>query len=169
MCNLERRSALGNSQRVLLVKKDYLGQELDILRFTQSFKPWKRCHKISELPPVGEPILSQLLSSSLLAPPANSKIKWNPGRSEFSARTGADKMRLRFREDSLSVEMRGEEELISVIRQNDGLISLKLPAGEALASVIHDNNVFRLTLYNLQNYSHLHILIFILAYIIRNF
>ena len=168
VCNMERSSAIGRSRRLLLVKKDHLGQELDFLRFTQSHNFFQRSVKLNRKQPCLNTMLSNLLSSCLTDPPSNSKIKWNSSKTEFTLRTGADNLRLAFSEDRIVVESTGAVSIVSV-NKISGILFMHKVGGTGLAKISHDNNLFRIKLYKVALFSQLQTLMIVLAYIIRNF
>ena len=168
VCNMEKSSAVRGSCRLLLVKKDHLGQELDFLRFTQCHKFFRRCVKLDMKQSCLRTMLSKLLSSCLTDPPSNTKIKWNSCKTEFTLRTGADKLRLIFSGDHISVESRGTVSMVSVSKIS-GVLFMNKVGGTGLAKFSQDNNLFRLKLYKVALFSQLQTLMIVLAYIIRNY
>ena len=153
---------------MLLVKKDHLGQELDFLRFTHCHKFFHRALKLDRKQSPFGTMLSKLLSSCLTHPPSNTKIKWNSPKTEFSLRTGADKLRLMFSGDRIVVDCKSTVSMISISKIS-GVLFMHQVGGVALAKFSHDNDLFRVKLYKLSRFTQLQTLMLVLAYIIRTF
>ncbi|KAI6646424.1 hypothetical protein LOD99_12546 [Oopsacas minuta] len=167
--SMEKRSGIGQSSRLLLVKKDHLGQELDVLRFYHSNKLWKHSVKLKKQSGL-DSMLPKLLSLCITQPPKNCKIKWNISKSVFTLRTGANELHLIFVTgvDEFIAIFRGGQHRISMVEKT-GLVIMKLIDGDIVTKISHDQNLFRMKLYKLELFSQLQILMIVLAFIIRNF
>ena len=168
--NMEKKCAVGPNCRLILVKKDHLGQELDVLRFSESNKFWKRSVALKTHQSSIDPLLRYLLSSCLTDPPSNCKIKWNANKDVFTLRAGTEKMILDFsiQLDNFVVKFRDGDRRILMIEKS-GLFIMQTADGDVIMKLSNDRNIFRFKLYRMRLFSPLQILMIVLSFIIRNF
>ena len=167
---MEKRSAVGPNCRMIMVKKDHLGQELDVLRFSGSNRFWNRSVVLKTRQSSIDQMLCYLLSSCLTDPPSNCKIKWNAKKDVFTLRAGAEKMILGFSSqlDDFVVTFRDGKRRI-LMMDKSGVFIMQTADGEVLMKLSNDRSIFRLKLYKMRLFSPLQILMIVLSFIIRNF
>ena len=167
---MEKRSAVGPNCRMIMVKKDHLGQELDVLRFSGSNRFWNRSVVLKTRQSSIDQMLCYLLSSCLTDPPSNCKIKWNANKDVFTLRAGAEKMILGFSSqlDDFVVTFRDGKRRI-LMMDKSGVFIMQTADGEVLMKLSNDRSIFRLKLYKMRLFSPLQILMIVLSFIIRNF
>ena len=167
---MEKRSAVGPNCRMIMVKKDHLGQELDVLRFSGSNRFWNRSVVLKTQQSSIDQMLCYLLSSCLTDPPSNCKIKWNANKDVFTLRAGAEKMILGFSSqlDDFVVTFRDGKRRI-LMMDKSGVFIMQTADGEVLMKLSNDRSIFRLKLYKMRLFSPLQILMIVLSFIIRNF
>ena len=167
---MEKRSAVGPNCRMIMVKKDHLGQELDVLRFSGSNRFWNRSVVLKTQQSSIDQMLCYLLSSCLTDPPSNCKIKWNANKDVFTLRAGAEKMILGFSSqlDDFVVTFRDGNRRI-LMTDKSGVFIMQTADGEVLMKLSNDRSIFRLKLYKMRLFSPLQILMIVLSFIIRNF
>lgn len=167
---MEKRSAVGPNCRMIMVKKDHLGQELDVLRFSGSNRFWNRSVVLKTRQSSIDQMLCYLLSSCLTDPPSNCKIKWNANKDVFTLRAGAEKMILGFSSqlDDFVVTFRDGNRRI-LMTDKSGVFIMQTADGEVLMKLSNDRSIFRLKLYKMRLFSPLQILMIVLSFIIRNF
>ena len=175
--NVEKSCAVGRNYRLIMVMKDHLRQELDVLRFFGSSKLWMHSVVLKTRQSSLDQMLRYLLSSCLTDPPNNCKIKWNANKDVFTIRAGAEKMILGFSSqlDDFVVRFRDGEQRILMIEKS-GLFTMQTADGDVLMKLSNDRNILipkyykmRLKLYKMRLFSPLQILMIVLSFIIRNF